>query len=390
MRSIILAALPLALPLALSFALSGSAMAGGPSLPIDDPQVCAACHGQVVAEWQQSMHSRAHADQDPLFAAMRSLRMDKQGAEVADKCAQCHTPRSPQAPDAAAGRVGVSCAACHTVTAVDPSQPARGAARLTFGDGSVLYGPHDLAENASPVHGTGPAPAHLTDGRTLCLACHGEMKNPKGAPTCTTGVELADHGEDASCTSCHMPQVDGPTGAGVVPRETHASHAFLGPHRAWLQDDTSFLAQAVAIEAVIEGDALVVTLVNQSGHAFPTGFPGRMAVVVASGTSAGGDTVWSVPGKSPMKDHPEAVLNKVYVDAEGAPILPPFADKLARDNRLKPAETRTLRFSLPSEVVSVDLKLVYHLLPPPAVAALGVQDTAEAVPKVVKQLTVSR
>jgi len=367
------------------------AFASGPTLSVDDPQACVACHGQVVSEWQESMHSRAHADSDPVFAAMRTLRMQKQGDAVAEKCAACHTPRSPTDTQSPAAKVGVSCAACHTVTEVDPSQPARGAARLTYGDGSVFFGPHDLTEGASAVHGTSAAPPHMTDGTTLCLACHGERSNPKGAITCTTGSELP-HSSDptATCTSCHMPQVEGPTGGVTEAGATHASHAFLGPHRAWLQGDSAFLAQAVDLKASIEDSDLVVVLGNLSGHAFPTGFPGRMAVVVAKGVDAAGEPLWAVPGKDAMKQHPEAVLNKVYVDDAGSPVLPPFAAKLVRDNRLKPDEVRTLRFSLPREVTQVEVKLVYHLMPPPAVEVLGLQGTPEATPKVMRSITVTR
>lgn len=375
--------------LALALATLGGALAAPASVDLDDPQACAACHGTVHAEWTESMHSRAHADNDPIFAAMRALRMEKQGAAVGDKCNQCHTPRSTAAPDAPAGKVGVSCATCHTTVAVDPAK--KGAAALQAGEAGVLYGPHDLAAGASPVHGTAAAPATMTDGSGLCLACHGAMANPAGAPTCTTGPELAEAGDPAAtCTGCHMPRVDGPAGA-VGGRADHASHAFLGPHRAWLQDDPAVLQAGVGMTARLDGEALVVTLANQSGHAFPSGFPGRTVVVKAVARDAAGAVVWQAWTDNPMKEAPDAVLNKVYVDAAGQPILPPFAEKLARDSRLTPGETRTLRFAgLPATAQQVEVDLLYFLIPGPAAQALGLVGTPEAAPRRIHHQTLTR
>lgn len=359
-----------------ALAMSAPAWAVPAAVPLDQPAPCAACHGTIHTEWTESMHSRAHADNDPIFAAMRALRMEKQGAAVADKCNQCHTPRSTAAPDAPAGKAGVSCAACHAVAAVLPE--GKGAKALKGAPEGVLYGPHDLAPGASPVHGTGPAPAHMKDGSTLCNACHGSMTNPAGAPTCTTGSEAAESGQ--SCTSCHMPQVEGPGGA--VGGATHASHAFLGPHRAWLQDDPGVLQQGVGMAAVVEDGALVVTLENRSGHSFPSGFPGRTVVVKAVAHDAAGAVVWSLWTDNPMKQAPDAVLNKVYVDEAGKPVLPPFSQKLVRDTRLKPAETRVLRLPAPPpEAASLTVDLLYFLVPGPAAKALGLEGSPEAEPR---------
>ena len=364
------------------------ASAAPTAIPVDSPAACSACHGAIVTEWGESMHASAHADSDPLFAAMRDLRMKKQGAAVGDKCNQCHTPRSVDNPDAPEGKVGVGCATCHLSTAVDTSAPSRGAARITFADDGVMRGPHDLAAGASPVHGTGPAAAHIADGQTICLACHGEVANPKGAPTCTTGAELSD--DAGSCASCHMPMVDGPGTVTATSRDQHRSHAFLGPHRAWLQDDPSFLKGAVAMNASWAGQTVSVVLENNAGHAFPTGFPGRVAIVKAVGKDASGAMVWTNWATNPMKESPESVLGKLYVDAAGKPILPPFADKLARDSRLTGGESRTVTYTVPDTVKAVELRLVYLLLPAPAARALGVTDLPEAKPTVLHSASLTR
>jgi len=349
------------------------------SVDLDDPTSCAPCHGTVVEEWNESMHARSHHDNDPIYGAMKALRMAKQGDAIGAKCQRCHTPRAPSAPDSPAGRMGVSCATCHAATEVHRDR-GPGAAALVFDDG-VLRSARDLPAGASPVHGTGPAAPHLADGQTMCLACHDATETPAGAAACTTGPEHRSLDDSATCTSCHMPRVDGPSGV-VSTRGHHRAHTFAGPHRAWYQDDPSFLASAVDLSVSRQGPKVVATLVNRADHAVPTGFPGRMMVVMARGLDAEGATVWSNISGDPMADDSDAVLNKVYVDAEGNPVPAPFADALARDHRLRPGETRTLSWSVPPDVARVQVELVMRLLPPKLADTLGI-DGVEAQPRVV-------
>ena len=73
----------------------------------------------------------------------------------------------------------------------------------------------------------------------------------------------------------------------------------------------------------------------------------------------------------PMKEHPEAVFNRGYVDAEGKPSLAPFAAKLVRDNRLKPAETREVSFVVPAQTAKAELRIKFFLLAPFAARTLN-------------------
>ena len=353
------------------------------AIDLDDPGTCAACHQAVHAEWTESMHSRAHMDGDPVFAAMRTLRMEKQGEKVGAKCLNCHTPRAPTDPDAAAAKAGVSCAACHAVASVQRDEGQLGAKALRYGVDGVLRSGRDLPPGASPVHGTGPALAEMADGQSLCLACHDATTNPAGAPACTTGPEHAEGADPGqTCVSCHMPEVEGPSGA-MTDRASHRSHRFLGPHRAWLQDDPAILADAVDLAATLKDDRLSVVLSNQAAHAFPTGFPGRVAFLTAVGRDATGQDVWRSP-------EGWVVLGKRYVDSDGNPTMPPFAKELAADSRLPPDGERRYEAVVPPTVVSADVSLHFRLIPPPAVAALGLQGTPEAEPRLVRSITVTR
>jgi hypothetical protein len=352
-------------------------------IDLDDPSACAACHGAVVEEWRTSMHARAHHEADPIYGGMRRFRMGREGEQLASRCAQCHGPREPDRPDGAVARTGVGCAACHAVEAIDRGDGARmGARAFTYAD-ATLRGPHDVAADAPAPHGTGAAAPWIADGRTLCLTCHDAMENPQGAATCTTGAEYAEGGTEATCTSCHMPEVEGPSGA-VSSRASHRSHAFLGPHHLWREGDdgSAFLATAITATPSLEGRRLRLALHNETGHAMPTGFPGRMVLVRATGYDAAGEAVWRSFEDDPMAEDPDAVLNKVYVDAEGEPTMPPYGAELARDTRLRPGETRPLEWTVPEGVVRAEIQLLFRLLPPPAARRVGVEDTplAEARP----------
>lgn len=353
------------------------------AIDLDDPEQCASCHAEVVKEWKESMHSMAHESKDPIFGGMRELRMKKQGAEVGKKCATCHYPRAMEPARAKMAVHGVSCASCHLVEKVGEG---KGAAALTWAK-NVMAGPHDLAPGVSPAHGTGPAPDFMKDGSSLCLACHEEMSNPAGAPSCTTGLEWKE-ADAGTCVSCHMPEVKKPSGS-VSQRGTHRSHQFLGPHRAWLQDDPAFLAQAVELSAKLVGDDLEVTLESVAGHSFPSGFPGRLVAVVVEGKDEGGKTVWSSIEKG-LAQHPEALLRKVYVDADGKPVPAPFAKELKSDTRLAHGEKRTITFAkLPPEATHLEVQLRMFLLPPPLSKTLGLEGP-ETKPVTFQKVTVPR
>ena len=173
-------------------------------------------------------------------------------------------------------------------------------------------------------------------------------------------------------------------------RANHRSHAFLGPSHLWA-GDPSLMAQSARITGALSGDTLRVQLENTSGHGLPSGFPGRMVLVSAVGRDAVGALVWSNYLDDPMAQDPQAVLTKVYVDDEGKPVMPPFASAIAKDTRLRADETRELTWSgLPPTVVSVDVGLVYRLMPPKALEAIGLGDTLWTGARPMQSVTIRR
>ena len=345
-----------------------------PAFDVSRPEQCAACHQAVVAEWESSLHRRAHTTRDPIFAAVHRVRSEREGAEaVAKNCANCHSPAgdSPELAD-----LGVTCSTCHQTKAVDRSAGKMGFAAFVRTADNEIAGPHGKDIVAGAPHALAIAEPHVFDGSTLCLSCHEELKNKDNIASCSTGIEWRDGQpkEGEACVDCHMPWVEGPSGVLSQARTRHRSHAFIGPHAAIrMPDDPRMdLAKgALGLEVVFEGDTLKVTLGNKSRHAWPTGFPGRFAVVSLVGYDGDDREVWRNFTDDPMRQHPDAVLNKVYLDGEGQPTLAPYAKTLARDSRLKTDETRVLEVVVPAEVKRVEASVVSRLVAPPLAKMLG-------------------
>jgi hypothetical protein len=335
------------------------------TLDADDPATCESCHAEVVAEWRLSQHSRAHHVNDPLYAHLRMVRAKKQGDGIPAQCARCHSPRDVTDFDSKAAQTGVSCATCHQLDGVHLEGEKKGVEALTWAPAKVFRGPHDIPTGVSPVHANGHALPAIADGKTLCLACHGEEKNAAGVTSCSTGVEHARAADAKSCVSCHLPEVQGPSGA-VSSRPTHRSHVFTGPQHAIRTKAPGLVGAAVALTARFEGDRLVARLENRAQHGFPTGFPARLARVDFVGFDGSGNEVFRNLREDPMKDHPEAILNRGYVDAEGKPSLAPFAAKQVRDARLQAGEVREVSMQVPPPVVKAEVRLTFVLLAPMA------------------------
>lgn len=371
------------------------AVTAGPTMPPtlevidpDRPATCAPCHAAVVAEFADSLHSRSHHANDPLYGALRALRTEKQGPHIPAACAVCHTPRDLTDHESPAAKAGVTCATCHQIEGAHPGEDRKGIRALAVGPERRFRGGRDVAEGASPAHGTGPAVPAIRDGVTLCLSCHGEEKNPAGVTTCSTGIEFAAKPGSDTCVSCHMKETPGPSGA-VVTRPSHRSHRFAGPHLQHRTSGPGILDEALGITGRLEGEMLVARLENRTGHAFPTGFPGRMALLEIRALGADGTELARNIKAEPMKEHPEAVFNRGYVDAEGKPALAPFAAKMVRNNTLTPAEVREIRYPVPPGTARAELRLKFFLLAPNAAKMLGYEGP-ETKPVVLPPVIVSR
>ncbi len=343
-----------------------------PVIDLEDPAACAPCHQAIVEAWGESLHSRAHHSRDPLYGALRTLRMKDEGPKMAEACAKCHSPRAPVG-EVEAGVHGVSCATCHATQAVKATGMGRD--RLEAAAPGVLLGPHDVAPGLSPAHATGPAPAHFADGSTLCMACHEQLNNPKGVGMCATGLEWKAGGQPG-CTSCHMPEVMAPNGTADLDGR-HRDHRFFGQGTNTAAGDPT----ALRLAGRIVGDTLALTITNQAGHALPTGFPGRLTKIELEGFDAAGNSVWR------PADVPGTVLHRVFFDEAGAPTMPHKAAKAGPDTRLAPGEVRVVPVAVPGDVQRIEAWVVHLPIAPPAAIRLGLPPPK---PRLLGRISVSR
>ncbi|MCC7386524.1 MAG: hypothetical protein IT384_32090 [Deltaproteobacteria bacterium] len=340
-------------------------------IDVEDSAQCEACHTDIAREWQESMHARAGRG-DPIYEAILAVRAKKEGADLATKCAPCHQPRPAREN---ATLAGVSCAACHATQSVGTE--GHGAQRLLAAPPSTLLGPHDVKPGVSPAHETGPRSAHLADGSTLCLACHGSLENAQKISLCATGVEWQTGtatGAPPSCTLCHMPRVAGLPTAGST-RADHAEHRFLGPARARHFADRRRPGDAVHIRVTRSEHEVSAVLTNVAGHAFPTGFPGRVAEVAIRGLDARGQAVWTSTSG----------LMKVYLDASGNPVMAPYGVTLARDTRLKAGETRAYSLPLLPGTERVEVEVSTRLMAPRLAKMVGLDASPLIAPQTISK-----
>jgi len=169
-----------------------------------DPVECGACHAEVLAEQNVSVHGRG--------GVQRILGMEL------PSCATCHgdvhamTPVSDPASKVHAGRQGETCGACHgagqpappgvrTIRPIEAYTASVHAAAVHNGDHGA--GCSDCHTAHSPLPGTNPASSiHRSNVPSTCGSCHTDI---------TAQFERSIHGLAAAagvgdspvCTDCH-------------------------------------------------------------------------------------------------------------------------------------------------------------------------------------------
>lgn len=313
----------------------------------------------MVAEWRTSMHANATLDRDPLFRLLYTKARKVVGPKVEKRCPQCHAPLSllsgPPRPNE-----GVSCVVCHRIAPTHPAPLPGG----------------KMSELARTTPGQPP-------GSGLCLSCHAEMKNPAGELVCTTGAEVRHSTHQKSCVDCHMEEVQGPATVSTK-TSTHRGHTFPGGHVA------SYLRNKIDLRASFEPGKRALTVIAtaaHTGHALPTGNPMRHIALRVTALDAGGAVLWGNLGSaSPPFDDPDALLMRVFSDAEGNKPVPPFAAKgPSVDQRLQAGESRTLRYTMPPKAVRFRAVAEYHLGPAKLLRAAGLP-AAQRAPVIMRAI----
>lgn len=317
---------------------------------------CGACHIDIYALWQQSMHAKALVD--PVFQATFQDARIQRDERVKALCLQCHAPTlhydPALSPKSSVVAEGVTCDFCHSIQDVDLSNTTK---PFHVAQGKLKRGP--LKDSQSPVHETQHSP--LFSSGELCGACH-QMLNVNTLPIITTYEEWQKGyykkvGESA-CQDCHMPLAAGFTvsAKNLKTKQRINLHSFPGGHsRVQLLDA---LQLDILEEARIYGKMRVKLGLSNTGagHAIPTGNPLRTVVVDFSAFDA----------RNRLIHNEKIELAKKFADADGRILTTDLgvlldASKLVSDNRVGPGETRemTFEFLAPDEKILVETTVTY-------------------------------
>ncbi|MDX2505209.1 MAG: cytochrome c family protein, partial [Gammaproteobacteria bacterium] len=100
-------------------------------------------------------------------------------------------------------------------------------------------------------------------------------------------------------------------------------------------------------------------------HTMPTGAPFRNMYLKIAAYDKNGKVVWQNAKGHPAKEDKKAFMLYGLMNDKNQPAPPPTATKPGMDNRLKPFETRELKYDFPAKNVAlVRAELYYNLLWP--------------------------
>lgn len=331
---------------------------------------CKTCHEEIYSQWKSSMHANSTALKDPIHGAFYKAVVgspEQEGIKKNGKypiCLQCHSPAAAKdgKTNLTAMQVyneGVNCVSCHTITRFKGTKKANGGLRLgmqayEFSDTS-LQGPgtnRSTQDWQHPIFHNSANP-NILKTNAVCMGCHDQRKNSNKVALCQTGDEIATSGGSNNCLSCHMPIVNG-----------KADHSLLGGHSAKMVSK-GLLMTMTTVSNNSKTLRVNIKLANQLPHNLPTGAPFRNIYVKLTGYDKEGMAIWKSSQSHPAKDDKKAMFMYSLGDAEGNPAPPSKATQVLGDTRLKPYETRELKYALPSgKITSVRAVAYYDLLLP--------------------------
>ncbi len=354
-------------------------------------QTCGAvgCHDDIYAQWQDSMHAHSSPLRDEVHAAAYQQVVGdpkKEGLTLNGQypiCLKCHAPNAAKDRktkiDQENYAEGVNCLTCHTVKrflGVKGEQVGIEAYDIST---THLQGPSGrfLNPDQEAVHPFPMQPRQATlRSSEICLGCHSRYFDAKGHEICATGEEYQQNANNITCQSCHMPKLGG---------QDSTDHSFLGGH----SDTLLKRAVILTVDSQIQADQLqlTVTLRNMLPHKFPSGSPYRYVLLTLSALDTKDKLLWSNFDSLPrdLSQDPKAVFKYTLLDKKSQPASPFIADKTGDDSRLKPNETRQLRYQIPqAKVAKIRAELLYNVLTPEVIDALGDELTGDlASPAVV-------
>ena len=290
-------------------------------------------------------------------------------------------------PTAHLAREGVGCSLCHQIQADGLGTRTSFGGGFTVGGDRQIFGPYNavLTDPMSTIVNYTPMYGAQIGQSSLCATCHTVITRPRDARG-YVGPEFPEQvphlewlasafinegrpgAKAAACQDCHMPAADVSgatieTAIAVFPKTLSARkpfwrHGFAGGNvflsklaasdPTWIGlplEASAHDAQAAASEAMLrtaatvaiggvkragDGIELAVTVQNQTGHKFPTGYPSRRAWLHVRVTAPGGDVVF----ESGRSDAYGRLVARGDVSAEPSPFAP-HLDVVEREDQVQ-------------------------------------------------------
>lgn len=334
-----------------------------------------------VTELQAGMMSLSA--RDPYFLAALRREIDAKPsakAEIEAICLRCHAPvgfaeapltleqlTSATTPNAILAREGVGCAGCHSLEPLAlPEEVVLRTDRVSFG---ALAAP--LEDAMLQMSRTKPVGApHVMESK-LCAACHTVIVPKLGGGQIIEQAtylewlnsDFATSARAQTCQDCHMPagedeldRTSKPIRTAFStrppdspPRPDYRRHTLRGgntymlrqmaSHAAWLNaaatpdqlraaaDATSrFMTSAAKLAVIGVGQELRVTVINETGHKLPTGYPTRRMWLHVRARDGAGNTVFESGG---FKDG--AIVDEHGKRLDGIGAIAPHVERASSD-----------------------------------------------------------
>ena len=320
-------------------ATAGAHGAVGATIDLSTSETCRACHQELFAEWEHSIHSQSFTD--PLVLAKEQSNNFRK-----EECIPCHSPApvfehgigklERVVERVTAREQGVDCLSCHRA-----NERVVGPAKLAASSATAACLPDGRAELASPA---------------LCAPCHNQHN------TVDQWEESSFAKSGVTCLDCHMQPVarknaDGTTRPG-------RSHKFPGGH------DPEMLAKAYTLTTTTKpgtdgGKVLVVSVANSGcGHNFPADARHRALDIVVTLIQPDGVEVPPRDARSYARERGTArrrFRNPYREEAERIT----NRDAWGRENtQILAGETLTLEVPYdPASVNAARVELIYKLTP---------------------------
>ena len=352
------------------------------------PASSCGCHGMLVDEWSQSMHSQALTD--PIFKTKVAEADAATGGKIGPFCEKCHGPAAemagesgkPVAEMSPGAAQGIGCMFCHQV--VGNTEPLGNVSQLLEPDGTRRA----QLENPQAPHPAAFSALHKTSA--ICGGCHNVNHPINGMHLESTYREWEASPQakaGTQCQDCHMsespPKIGPSTGQAApgAPQRDNIYHMTFAGAQVGLGDAeraTRLLQSAATLKMeapkVVEAGqeaSVTVTITNTgAGHYLPTGLTEvREMWLDVSVTDAAGK----------VTNLGEHRFGTVLKDAAGKyPAELWDAVAVQSDDRIPPQQsvTHSYKLALPSGTDAGTLKaqLLYRSVPEELAAKAGVKN----------------